>query len=320
MLGMMRRGAAHDAGLPLRCKRIASPAVAVFLFIVAPLRVPNVSSLLLRAIVLLSLLTFASPPASAQLQPDRKVASAGAWTISTARFGSGCVARMEYRDNHEMSLSGERIDDLTLLITVDSRWFSTRLDGTEERAPTIEINLANTRLRNVRAYGYRGTPGIVVKVDQAFLGSFVASEKLKVSELGQEKLSIDLESPGQVIDGLRICLGSGMAPSARSPSPSVQALEGKWYLDNQGVCRGRPGETEGLLSFRGMNFLGYESNCRIQAAKPNGRLLALRMVCSSEGMQERSSETVEFIDDRTIRRSSRDGAKTYSSIHRRCPD
>lgn len=109
-------------------------------------------------------------------------------------------------------------------------------------------------------------------------------------------------------------------PSTRPPTPSIQALQGKWYLDDQKVCTGRPNETEGLLTFRGMSFLGYESNCRIQSAKPIGRFLALRMMCASEGMQERASENIEFVDDRTIRRSLKDGPKTYTSVHRRCPD
>ncbi|MET4212290.1 hypothetical protein [Bradyrhizobium sp. LA2.1] len=279
-----------------------------------------VSKLLFRPMVLLSWLAIASLPASAQLQPDKKVASVGKWSVSTALHGSGCVARTEYGDGYELSVSGERIDDLTLLITVNSRSFSTKLDGTEEKASSIEIVLANYRRGNVSPYGYRGTPGVVLKADQAFLGSFVASEKIKVTELGREKVSIDLENPGQVIDALRACLRTGTAPSARTPAASVQALEGKWYFDNQGVCKGRPGETEGLLTFHGMTFLGYENNCRIQTAKPNGRRLALGMICNGEGMQERSSEIIEFLDDRTIRRSSRDGARTYTSVHKRCPE
>jgi hypothetical protein len=114
--------------------------------------------------------------------------------------------------------------------------------------------------------------------------------------------------------------GPGPAPSTQAPTPSIQALQGKWYLDDQKVCKGRPNETEGLLTFRGMNFQGYENDCKIQSAKPNGRFLALRMMCAGEGMVERVSENIELVDDRTIRRSFKDGSKTYSSLHRRCPD
>jgi hypothetical protein len=124
----------------------------------------------------------------------------------------------------------------------------------------------------------------------------------------------------------RRCMSSSLkpepdaTPSTQSPTPSIQALQGRWYLDDQKVCKGRPNETEGLLTFSGMSFLGYESNCRIVSAKPIGRFLALRMTCASEGMQERASENIEFLDDRTIRRSLKDGPKTYTSVHRRCPD
>jgi len=155
-------------------------------------------------------------PVYAQLEPDKKIASVGKWSISTARYGIGCVADLDYDDGYELSISGESFDKLTLLITVRSKWFSTKLDGSEERVPAIEIALANNRWGNVQPYGYRGTPGIVLAVDNSFLGSFVASEKIKVTELGHEKLSINLENPGQVIDSLRVCFKSGGASSTAS--------------------------------------------------------------------------------------------------------
>jgi hypothetical protein len=156
----------------------------------------GVRNITARAALLLCLMS-TTLPAFAQLEPDKKVASAGKWSISTARFGVGCVARLEYGDGYDLSISGERVDDLTLLITVDSRWFSTKLDGTEEQVPSIEIALANNRWGDVNPYGYSGTPGVVLKVDRAFFGSFVVSEKIKVTELGHEKVSIDLENSGR---------------------------------------------------------------------------------------------------------------------------
>ncbi|GIQ77102.1 hypothetical protein BraRD5C2_55500 [Bradyrhizobium sp. RD5-C2] len=162
-----------------------------------------------------------------------------------------------------------------------------------------------------------------MKVDQAFLGNFVASEKIKITELGREKLAIDLDNPGQVIDGLRTCFKSGGAsPTASSSSPitpSIKALEGKWYSDSQSVCKGRAGETEGLLTFQETRFIGYENDCKIVNAKVTGRLIALQMVCSAEGMQTRTSEVIEFLGDRKIRRAVRDNGKTYSFVHSRCP-
>jgi len=273
-----------------------------------------------KAAFVLSAIVMAMP-ASAQLEPDRKISSIGKWNVSTALYGAGCVASMEYSDGNELSISGERIDDLTLLVTVDSKLFSTKLDGSEENAPSVEVVLANARWGNVEPYGYRGTPGIVLKLDQAFLGSFVASDRIRITELGHEKVSIELENPGQVMDGLRACFKSGGVPSNPSvkQSPSIQALEGNWYGNDQSVCKGRAGEVEGLLTFRNMRRIAYEENCKIIGSKASGQLLTLRMMCASEGMKQRSTETVEFLGDNKIRIISKEGGKTYSSVFNRCP-
>jgi hypothetical protein len=179
------------------------------------LKAMKVHKLTFVAAVLLCLLG-APAPGYAQLEPDKKIASVGKWSISTARFVTGCVAHLDYDDGYDLSIGGESFDRLTLLITVRSKWFSSKLDGTEEHVPSIEIVLANNRWGNVQPYGYRGTPGVVLTVDNAFLGSFVGSEKIKVTELGREKLSIDLENPGQVIDALRACFKSGGTSSTSS--------------------------------------------------------------------------------------------------------
>jgi hypothetical protein len=147
-------------------------------------------------------------PASAYVivsEPDKKVSSVGRWTISTARWGVGCVASMNYEGDDIISIGGEKFEELTLLITVDPRRFRTKLDGSEENADHIEIALADDRSGDVRPYGYRGTPGVVLAIETPFLESFVRSKKIKVTEMGWEKLSIDLERPEQVIAELRAC-------------------------------------------------------------------------------------------------------------------
>ncbi len=102
-------------------------------------------------------------------------------------------------------------------------------------------------------------------------------------------------------------------------APSVQALEGKWYSDDAAVCKGAPGETEGLLTFKSGRFIGLESNCTIRQAKAEGRSLTIRMLCYSEGMQSQESETIEFLAGDRIKRSMSDGRKRYSFTHTRCP-
>lgn len=100
---------------------------------------------------------------------------------------------------------------------------------------------------------------------------------------------------------------------------SVQALEGKWYSGNVAVCQGRPGETEGLLTFKNAHFVGYENDCKIQSSKADGRFLALKMVCSGEGMQSKETEIIEFLSGSKIRRIVADGRKRYTFTHIRCP-
>jgi hypothetical protein len=101
------------------------------------------------AALLLSL-TVTLPPVRAQMEPDKKVSAIGQWEISTALYGVGCVARLGYGDGDELSISGERLDRLKLLITVNSKWFSARLDGSEEDLPSIEVALVNNRWGSVQ--------------------------------------------------------------------------------------------------------------------------------------------------------------------------
>jgi hypothetical protein len=71
----------------------------------------------------------------------KRVVSAGKWSISTARFGIGCVARLEYSDGYDLSISGERADDLILLITVFSDRAGQQSVGRRE-AVTIAMRYA----------------------------------------------------------------------------------------------------------------------------------------------------------------------------------
>jgi hypothetical protein len=146
--------------------------------------------------------------ADAQLFPDKKLSSVGRWTISTAQYGIGCVAHLFYGPQRdELSISGNRFGELTLLITVDPKKFSTKLNGSEEDVSHVEIALVNNRW-NVEEYGYRGTSGVVLKLDGSFLQSFIGSKQIKVTEFGREKLSIKLGRSKEVIAKLRKCFSS----------------------------------------------------------------------------------------------------------------
>jgi hypothetical protein len=102
------------------------------------------------------------------------------------------------------------------------------------------------------------------------------------------------------------------------PSPSLQNLEGKWYSGGAEVCKGSPGETEGLLTFNGTHLVGLESDCAIRNSKANGSFLAIQMVCNGEGMQSRVSELIQFMNQREIKRTVLDGRNRYTSRYVRC--
>ena len=144
--------------------------------------------------------------ANAQLLPDKAVASVGKWTISTAIWAVGCVAHLTYHDqDHELSISGETKNDLVLLITVNRERFDTPLDGSSDDTSHVEIALASERWHGTEPYGFRGTSGIVLKVGPDFLDHLRSSKRLKVTELGKERLSIPLGNSTLVLDELFRC-------------------------------------------------------------------------------------------------------------------
>jgi hypothetical protein len=132
-------------------------------------------------------------PSHAQLEPDKKVASVGKWEISTARFGVGCVAQLDYNDGYFLNIGGQAFSSLQLLITVDPKAFSTVLNS-DEPIPDVEIALVDRRWGDLKPWGYRGTSGVVLTVDRRLLSSFIASKAIKVTERGYEKIAIRLEA------------------------------------------------------------------------------------------------------------------------------
>lgn len=172
----------------------------------------------------------------AQIAPDKTISTIGKWDISTALYGVGCVARSVYsQDGYEISISGEDIGRLKLLITFDPKLFDTKLDGSEEDSSAIEIALADNRWGNVKEYGFRGTSGVVLGADAPFLKSFALSGAIKVTERGHEKLRIEIQQPKTVLAELEKCFAREKPNSSKATSPetaSLQALEGKWYADS----------------------------------------------------------------------------------------
>lgn len=143
--------------------------------------------------------------AYAQLLPDKVVASVGDWTISTAVYGVGCVATLPYDEDSELSISGEAKSELVLLVTADPNRFDTAIDGSSEDASHIEVALAGKRWGGVEPYGFRGTPGIVLRIESDFLSHLEVSKRLKVTELGKEKVSILLGDSASALKALIRC-------------------------------------------------------------------------------------------------------------------
>src|SRR4029078_5412427 len=100
---------------------------------------------------------------------------------------------------------------------------------------------------------------------------------------------------------------------------SLQGPDGKWYADNQKVCKGNPGETEGLLTFRRGHFIGLENDCTIRDSKVRGRSILVKMICEGEGMRELSSEILEVLNERQVMRTVWNQGKRYSFEITRCP-
>jgi hypothetical protein len=124
-----------------------------------------------------------------------------------------------------------------------------------------------------------------------------------------------LTQPDKVIDALRACF---KAQGTTIPSASLQALEGKWYLDNPGVCNDEPGITEGLLAFDRSRLVGLENDCKIVSSESNDNSIRMKMACNGEGVTSQAFTTIEFLGGDRIKRSERNGRKMYSSIHHRC--
>jgi hypothetical protein len=158
----------------------------------------------------LIVLVLFSSQSTAQIGPDKLISKVGKWGISTALYGVGCVAQTEYaKPGYEVSISGETSRKLTLLITVDSSTFTAKVDGSQEDIPDIEIALTDNRWGDVKPYGYRGTPGIVLNINAQFLESFASARAIKITEHGPEKLRIELVNPKTVLEKLSECFRRG---------------------------------------------------------------------------------------------------------------
>src|SRR5262245_35741474 len=116
-----------------------------------------------RIALTVALLAVSALAASAQ-EPGRLYAKVHNWRISTARFGVGCVAIFPHGSWNDISIGGEKWDELSLLVTLERKKFSGNLDD-ESDVEFIELVLDDERWAGLGPYGYRGTPGVFFSAD-----------------------------------------------------------------------------------------------------------------------------------------------------------
>jgi hypothetical protein len=93
---------------------------------------------------------------------------------------------------------------------------------------------------------------------------------------------------------------------------------GGWYVQNPKVCKSKPGESEGLITYTEKKMFGYEHHCDIARVTPNGKRVELRMSCSGEGEKYRQTDIVEMQGDK-LKVTGTTGGRTFSFAYHRCP-
>lgn len=94
---------------------------------------------------------------------------------------------------------------------------------------------------------------------------------------------------------------------------------GRWYAKNSKLCKGRAGETEGLLAYTERQAIEYESSCDIVSVTPQANRLELKMKCASEGMTSDEREVVQLTRNGHLTRTTFADGKTYTFEYARCP-
>jgi hypothetical protein len=145
--------------------------------------------------------TFAGP---ITVEPDRLYAKVHNWRISTARFGVGCIAIFPYGPWNEISIGGEKWDELALIVTLERQKFSGNLDD-ESDVNSIELVLDDKRWGGLDPYGYRGTAGVVLSANKQIVAKLATAPTLKLTERGSLKLKVPLRNTGESLKKLAEC-------------------------------------------------------------------------------------------------------------------
>jgi hypothetical protein len=121
-----------------------------------------------------------------------------------------------------------------------------------------------------------------------------------------------------------VCIRSAGTPKAAAKdAPDLTVVQpfyvGRWHIDNPRLCRGNPGQTEGLLTFTDHEFIGLENRCEIKKTTPNGNRVELRLMCNGEGMVSHDREILQLLRSGRLSRTTFDGARPQTFEYARCP-
>lgn len=96
------------------------------------------------------------------------------------------------------------------------------------------------------------------------------------------------------------------------------AWVGRWYIGDGRVCKGKPGDAEGLLVYSTTKMSGYENECDVKKIEPRGTGVELTMMCFGEGENNVEREALDVANGKLVR-TIKSGRKQQTFSYHRCP-
>jgi hypothetical protein len=85
------------------------------------------------------------------------------------------------------------------------------------------------------------------------------------------------------------------------------------------VCKGNPGESEGLITYTPKLATGLENLCKIKKVAPRGVGVDLQLRCAGEGMEYSEKEHLEVQNGKLLR-TVFEGKRKFTFSYDRCPE
>lgn len=109
--------------------------------------------------------------------------------------------------------------------------------------------------------------------------------------------------------------GSHRSESADGNNPWT----GRWFTGNVKVCKGNPGESEGLITYTLKLATGLENICKITKIAPRGVGVDILLRCAGEGMEYSEKEYLEVQNGKLLR-TVFEGKRKSTFSYDRCPE